>query len=288
MFSKFTRFLPNPLSHIISISHSHYDLNEYNKHVGEVMTKETFFKTFPDYQLVQGRVNLANKGYNYKWGLNVIDHFKPSGHSQPGGFYLTDATKLHNFLTWGKEYNKYEDLYGDNVITVRLPNIITVSLPDDALIYLEHDQIKVDKLVLHESTSTTEYYDHLTEQEQLKCIQENPYVIKFISHPSDELQIKAIALANNPVIRCINNLSYNAAIFAVSHDGDALAYMKNPKTLIQLKAVKRTPLSIRHIRFPCKEVQLEAVEHDVNAIYYIQGVPHIAAILLAIKLYITK
>lgn len=96
--------------------------------------------------------------------------------------------------------------------------------------------------------------DFLSEEEQLKLIYTDPHNIKYISNPSEKLQLEAI--------------NKNCCV---------IFYIKNPSEQVQLESVKQNPCMLLYILdkgiIPSKQVQLEAVKKGSYIIYYIENPP---------------
>jgi len=74
-------------------------------------------------------------------------------------------------------------------------------------------------------------------------LDEDYTLLRFISNPSEELQLKA-----------------------VKQYGRAIALIKDPSEQVQLEAIETYALSIRYIKSPSEKAQLKAVNKNINAI----------------------
>jgi hypothetical protein len=75
-------------------------------------------------------------------------------------------------------------------------------------------------------------------------------------------------IKNNPFdIRNIRNPSEQLQLFAVSLAGDVIQYIKNPTEKVQLAAVNKNPFDIKYIINPSEEVQLAAVKQNILLIF---------------------
>jgi hypothetical protein len=73
---------------------------------------------------------LQSYGFRYQYGLNIdTEDFYPRGTCQGGGLYFTDENHIDN--------NRH---IGDV--------IVDVTVPDDALVYIEDDKFKANKIIM--------------------------------------------------------------------------------------------------------------------------------------------
>ena len=98
-------------------------------------------KTFNQERKGEVFVKLTNQeeihnGFQFQTGLNVDRiPFNPMGYCQPGGIYFCSIEKLYQWLY----YNQQPMCY------VRL-----VTIPDDALIWVQENKFKADRMILSE------------------------------------------------------------------------------------------------------------------------------------------
>ena len=77
-----------------------------------------------------------HNGYQFETGLNIDSiPFNPSGECGTGGIYFCSREKMSMWLNYG-----YKPM-----IYVRW-----VSIPDDAVVYIEEDKFKADRMILSE------------------------------------------------------------------------------------------------------------------------------------------
>ena len=77
-----------------------------------------------------------HNGYQFETGLNIDSiPFNPSGECRPGGIYFCLVEKIPMWLNYTDQ----------PMIYVRW-----VSIPDDALVYIEEDKFKADRMILSE------------------------------------------------------------------------------------------------------------------------------------------
>lgn len=113
-----------------------YPLNVYN--IGKRFTGAEFNEMYAG-SVFTKLINASgfHNGLEFQTGLNVdpID-FNPTGACQPGGIYFTDINFLGSWLI----YNH-----------IPMVNVRDVRIPDDAIVYVENDKFKANKLILGES-----------------------------------------------------------------------------------------------------------------------------------------
>ena len=108
------------------------------------------------------------------------------------------------------------------------------------------------------------------EEVQLFALNQNPHAIEFIKNPSEKVQLAAVN--RNPYeIRHIDNPSEALQLAAVKKDGNAIKFIKNPSEEVQLAAVNQDGDATKFIKNPSEEVQLAAVNQNGRAIYYIKN-----------------
>jgi len=66
-------------------------------------------------------------------------------------------------------------------------------------------------------------------------------------------------------------LPEDVQLAAVTQNGNAISYIKNPSEAVQLAAVTQDGGAIAYIDNPSEQVKMEAVKQDGHAIYYIEN-----------------
>ena len=92
-----------------------------------------------------------------------------------------------------------------------------------------------------------------TEENLLKILKIDGYVIRFIEKPTLEMQLEAVK-QNEVVIQYIKNSTVEVQLEAVKQNGWAIQYIKNPTVEVQLEAVKQDGWAIQYIKKPAPEV----------------------------------
>lgn len=107
--------------------------------------------------------------------------FKPKGFSRSGGLYFSDKANIHRYFSNGVK-------------------IATIEISDDARVYVEHEQAKVDKFTITDITWLADYDDaysgmleytnpkNHTEKMCVDAIKKDISNIYFIENPSREIQ----------------------------------------------------------------------------------------------------
>ena len=98
---------------------------------------------------------------------------------------------------------------------------------------------------------------------------------------NEAVQLAAVS-QNGRAIQYIKNPSEAVQLAAVQQDGWAIRYIKNPSEAMQLAAVKQRGRAIQYIKNPSEAVQLAAVSQNGRAIQYIKN-PSEAVQLAAVK-----
>jgi hypothetical protein len=106
--------------------------------------------------------------------------------------------------------------------------------------------------------------------------------IKYVKHPSEQLQLAAVG-SNANAIQYIKNPSEQVQQLAIDKSPSNIKYIKQPSETIQLAAVDQSPVVIKHIDNPTEKVQLLAIRKGGNVIFdYIKN-PYPSAKQLAGK-----
>ncbi len=113
-------------------------------------------------------------------------------------------------------------------------------------------------------------YSELSEEEQIKKVQNRWTSIKDIEKPSEKVQLAAVK-NNSLAIKYIKDPSMKVQLAAVKNDGESIRFIENPSEEVQLIAVKNTGYSIGYIKNPSKAVQLAAVKKDGESIRSIEN-----------------
>lgn len=226
----------------------------YNQHVGKTYTKQDFFKLFPNFKPYKVlRTDRNHFDHIFVDGLNEVKKFNPNGKCDAGGFYLADITDLDGYYYCGD-------------------NIAEITLPDSALIYLENNKIKVNKLNLGNVENIKTFNDKLDEKYQKIIVTKNKslhydressriskFGIEFISNPSKQIQLASV-LANPDSIKFISNPDPDVQLLAVSKNPELIEFISNPCVAAQHKAVSLNSRTITLISNPDANIRLLATE----------------------------
>ena len=110
----------------------------------------------------------------------------------------------------------------------------------------------------------------VTEEEQIKTINQHPYAIRYIKNPSEKVQITAVS-QNGHAIEFIKNPSEKVQLTAAKQDGYIIGYIKNPSEKVQIAAASQNGYVIKRIKNPSEKIQLAAVNQSGYAIQFIEN-----------------
>lgn len=125
----------------------------------------------------------------------------------------------------------------------------------------DHNHINTIKLL----ESNAYIYDSV----KLRIVQCIPLYIRYMSDPSEDIQLEAIK-SDYRSFRYIKNPSEKAKIAAVKKNYKYIRYIKDPSKDVQLAAIKKDYMAISYIRKPRKEAKIAALKENYNAIAYIR------------------
>ena len=120
-----------------------------------------------------------------------------------------------------------------------------------------------------------------TEVEQIRAVNQDPYIIEFIKNPSETVQLAAVEQTGCS-IRYIKNPSEKVKLAAVNQTGYSIEFISNPSEAVQLVAVNKNSRSIQYIKNPSEAVQLAAVTKYGLTVQYIKN-PSEAVQLAAVE-----
>jgi hypothetical protein len=118
--------------------------------------------------------------------------------------------------------------------------------------------------------SESNKYDNISEEEQLKLIDRDPYNIQYITNPSEKVQMKAI-LTNPRVIKHISKPTEKIQLAAVKKYPNSIKYIlevTESSEKVRLTAININPSSIIFINDPSEKEQMEAIKKDINILKY--------------------
>ena len=109
-----------------------------------------------------------------------------------------------------------------------------------------------------------------TDEERQLDFVKSGYSISKIKHPSEAVQIAAVAHDGYAILD-IKNPSEEVQIAAVQQSGTAIRYIDSPSEAVQLAAVTSNGYAIQYINNPSEEMIFTAVNQNGNAIAYIDN-----------------
>ena len=168
----------------------------------------------------------------------------------------------------------------------------------------ENEIIKIIKI----NHNCIKYLPDISDDLKEWVVSLNPYAIKSIKNPSDELIMSAMkkyggqlieyiknpsdevikfALTSSPfAIRYIKNPTEEHQFIALSLNSETIQYIKNPTTNVQIAAVTGRPTLIRYIKNPTEKIQRIAIFQDKNLIKRV--ISHIPTLVDNIQLEIIE
>ena len=100
----------------------------------------------------------------------------------------------------------------------------------------------------------------LTDEEKLREVKDDGYMLKFIENPTVEMCLEAVR-NNGYALQYINNQTEEICLEAVKNSGGVLIYVKEPTEEVCLEAVKQNGYALQY-------VPLEFLKDDLTEIDY--------------------
>ena len=195
-------------------------------------------KTFNEKYLDQILVKLTNQlenhnGYQFQTGLNIDSiTFKPKGECQPGGIYFC---QLKHLPLWVNYSNK-------QMFYVRF-----VTIPDDALVWIERDKFKADRLILVERLEIGDLEVWKDPAYCLTAVKNNNYAFKYVKEQTEEINLAAVK-KDGRVLKYVLEQTEKINLAAVKTNGYALEYVLEQTPQICLAAVKNSGCALQYVR----------------------------------------
>jgi phage regulator Rha-like protein len=242
--------------------------------MSNLLTGLKFNKRFPSTVFVK----LTNKteihnGFQFKTGLNVDTvEFDPTGECKEGGIYFCQYNKISIWI----QYNE----------TLCI-NYRIVTIPDDALVYIERDKYKANKMILSEkkdirsdericktlyTRGINPIYGVIDQTEGIckMAVTENAMALKYIGKQTEE--ICKIAVAQYGLTICyVKEQTEEICKIAVAQHGEALRYVKNQTDEICKIAVARNGYTLVYVKDQTDEICKLAVTQDAYALVYVKN-----------------
>ena len=102
-----------------------------------------------------------------------------------------------------------------------------------------------------------------SERDQKRKVKEEPYNIRYINNPREDIKTLAVKGKAN-CIAYINNPSEELQLQAVKENGFNIQNIYNPSEKVQIEAVKETPCVISFIKNPTDKVIAEVLKSDIH------------------------
>jgi hypothetical protein len=201
------------------------------------------FRMTKYYKILRG--DLTHYGFTYQLGLNVDPvSFNPKGLHAPCGLSYADINNIFTYTNFGSLIAEVEPV---------------------GQIHQDYKAWKTDKLVVHNITPLTEWFDKQTYEMKLFAVKQCGTAIRHINNPTEELKLEAV-LCHPLSIEYIDDPSEEVQLVAVEKNAQALQYIKYPTYPVQLAAVRGQGVVISYIKNPSLEIQMEAVRQTGYAI----------------------
>lgn len=133
---------------------------------------------------------------------------------------------------------------------------------------------EIQILMLQSLSPSEEFIERVTAQNtkmQFKAVKANPYYIRYIKAPDEEVVRYAVSRAPD-VFQYIKNPSEELKTIAVERDGNIIQYINNPGFELKKKAVQQNGNAIRHISNPEPEIQELAIQQTWEAVKHIEHI----------------
>ena len=221
----------------------------------QVLTGQQCNQQYPEKLFVKLTNELENhNGYQFKTGLNIDPiPFNPCGTCQPGGIYFCLLEKIHIWLN----YN------GDPMIYCRL-----VTIPDDALVYVEENKFKADRMILSDRQKISDLEQWKDPVFCLEAVKQDNSVLKYVKEQTPELCLEAVR-RNGWALEHVKQQTPELCLEAVKEHGYALHYVLEQTPELCLEAVKENGFALQFVEEQTPELCWEAIKQDGRALAYV-------------------
>jgi hypothetical protein len=166
-----------------------------------------------------------------------------------------DLNKLYKFIDYkAKHYIKY------------------VSVPEDAVIFIERDHFRVEKLVVIDKVKLRDIPLWEDKDFCINALYSDTAALKYIKDPSYEMYM--IALNGDGLLlrylKCHPDID-KLALIAVKQNGLAFQYVENQTDEICLAAVKQNGLALRYVKTKTNAICTDAIRQTGLALEYVQN-----------------
>lgn len=224
-----------------------------------------------------------------------------------------DLNKIMLTEICSNEYSFYDVNLINKYIHHENNMIAIINIPDDATVCIEKESYKTNKFKLINILSSNIFYSKFTKNELKYFLENNPYVIKYMSNPTEEEQMCVtrqfctfVKQQTETLFEFIPNPPSNEIqMYILNQHSYMIEHIKNPSEEAQMYAIQQNPYFIKHIKIPTEkvklfatningniiefisnpseEVQINAIKNNINAFKYIKN-PTIKSQLYAIKI----
>lgn len=198
--------------------------------------------------------DLIHNGFQYQLGLNKdTKKFNPNGNSLEGGLSFCEQEMW--YLYW-KNYGK---------------KIAVVDIPDDALIWVEKDSYKANKLIITKIFD----FENIEDDVWIDILKKDYHALRYIKEQTKSICKRAIK-QNGLALQFIHNQTQKQCLAAVQQNGLALQYVSHYNyTYLNHKidtiAVKQNALAVQYVYEQNDDICKLAIKIDPLAIQYIKN-----------------
>ena len=226
------------------------------------------FNDLYTHKLVKLTNGLENhNGYQFQTGLNVDSiPFNPKGECRAGGIYFCSFEKLPLWLDYDIKPMIYARL---------------VTIPHDALVWVELDKFKADRLILGQRQKICDLEEWKDSSYCLEAVKQNGQVLEYVIQQTEELCLLAVK-TNALALQYVKEQTEELCLKAVQQDGSALVYVIKQTMELCLEAVKQDGIALEYVKEQTPNICLAAVKQNGFALTYVtQQTPELC--LIAVK-----
>lgn len=195
--------------------------------------------------------NQNHKGFQYKIGLNIDTlPFNPTGTCNKGGLYFIEF-----------KYAIFYRYYGDFISHAMIPN--------DALVYIEQNKYKTNKLILLNRYKFTDHPFWLYKKLCLESVKLNGFALQYVKIQTPEICLESVKHCGL-MLKYVQDQSDEICLAAIVECPHALKYVKNKTILICTIAIKQNGCMIKYVPNPNIELKRLSNEKYEQAIEFIK------------------
>jgi hypothetical protein len=268
----------------------------------------SYFKTFSP----NNQEQFIDYVYTYKLGLNISpDTFNSNLELQYGGFYFTDFNNIHKYfnnfenhtivgeielVTTSQVINKNDKYKTDKFILknimyisqfIEKHNLIFLCLNDNSrslkFVKETNQTLEICQAAVLSNPYSLEYAKIQTEEMCLTAVQRNFQTFRFVIKQTPKICLEIIK--NAPLLVYEIKIAYTKEMMLalVKHGGSFIKLILNLDldNDVLLESVKSDGLTLQYVKNQTKELCIEAIKNNVNAVNYINN----ASLLTKSKIY---